>query len=108
MFGRTHGSMFGRTLFEFCVRKNTLHYIRKDTFQNMINKTFLNKLSPINFKMSISAMLEEIQTFYLSALDFSNLWCNFEGKFLDRFFFEHLRNCFKGLGEYVYRKLCVE
>ena len=40
MFGRMHGSMFGRTLFEYCVWKDTLHYIRKDTFQNMINKPF--------------------------------------------------------------------
>ena len=35
--------VFGRTLFEYGVRK--------DTFQNMINKNFLNKVSPINFKM---------------------------------------------------------
>ena len=34
MFGRTHGSMFRRTLFEYCVWKETLHYVRKDTFQN--------------------------------------------------------------------------
>ena len=48
MLGRTHGIMFGRTLFEYCVRKDTLNYVRKDTlnyvwkdtFQNMINKTF--------------------------------------------------------------------
>ena len=56
MFGRTHGIMFGRTLFEYCVRKDTLNYVRKDTlnyvwkdtlnyvrkdtFQNVINKTF--------------------------------------------------------------------
>ena len=40
MFGRTHGNMFGRTLFEYCVRKDTLNYIRKDTFENMMNKIF--------------------------------------------------------------------
>ena len=40
MFGRTHGIMFGRTLFQYCVRKDTLHYVRKDTFQNMMNKNF--------------------------------------------------------------------
>ena len=40
VFGRTHCIMFGRTLFEYCVRKDTLPYVRKDTFQNMINKTF--------------------------------------------------------------------
>ena len=40
MFRRTHGIMFGRTLFEYCVRKDTLHYVRKDIFQNMIDKTF--------------------------------------------------------------------
>jgi hypothetical protein len=51
MFGRTHGIMFERTLFEYCVRKDTLNYVRKDTFQNMINKKCLNKLSPTNFKM---------------------------------------------------------
>ena len=43
MFGRTHGSMFGRTLFKYCVRK--------DTFQHMTKKHFLNKLSPIKLKM---------------------------------------------------------
>ena len=32
MFGRTHDIMFGRTFFEDCVRK--------DTFQNMMFKTF--------------------------------------------------------------------
>jgi hypothetical protein len=32
--------MFGRTLFEDCVWKDILHYVRKDTFQNMISKAF--------------------------------------------------------------------
>ena len=40
MFGRTHCILFGETLFEYCVRKDTLDYVRKDTFQNMMNKTF--------------------------------------------------------------------
>ena len=36
----SHGIMFGRTLFESCVQKDTLHYVRKVTFQNRINTTF--------------------------------------------------------------------
>ena len=44
--------VLGRTLFECCVGKDTLHYVQKDTFQNMINKTFLSKLSHINLKWS--------------------------------------------------------
>ena len=45
---RTHGIMFGRTLFEYCVRKDTLNYVRKDTLQNMISKTLLaNSQQPL-------------------------------------------------------------
>ena len=43
--------MFRRTLFEHCVGKDTLNYVWKDTFQNMINKTVLKILSCIKFKM---------------------------------------------------------
>ena len=44
--------MFGRTLFEYCVRKDTLHYVRKDTFKNMINKTFLTNSHLLTLKWS--------------------------------------------------------
>jgi len=50
MFGRTHCIMFGKTLFEDCVRKDTLHYVRKDTFQKVKVKDVLYKCPPINFK----------------------------------------------------------
>ena len=44
--------LFGKTLFEDCVWKDTLHdYVRKDTFQKFKVKDVLYKLSPINFKM---------------------------------------------------------
>ena len=52
MFGRTHGIMFGRTLFEYWVWKDTLHYVQKDTFQNMINKTFLKNSRLLTLKWS--------------------------------------------------------
>ena len=52
MFGRTHGIMFGRTLFEYCVRMDTLHYVWKDTFQNMINKTFETNSHLLTLKWS--------------------------------------------------------
>ena len=69
MFGKTHGIMFGRTLsvlcseghflsivfrrtlFEYCVRKDTLHYVRKDTFQNMM-KTFWTNSHLLTLKWS--------------------------------------------------------
>ena len=51
-FGRTHDIMFGRTLFEYCVRKDTLHYVWKDTFKNMINKTFLTNSHLLTLKWS--------------------------------------------------------
>ena len=38
VFGRTHCIMFGRTLFEYCVQKDTLPYVQKDTFQNTYDK----------------------------------------------------------------------
>ena len=43
--------MFGRTLFEYCVRKDTLHYVRKDTFHN-ISKTFETNSHLLNLKWS--------------------------------------------------------
>ena len=57
MFGRTHGIMFRRTIFEYCVQKDTLNYVQKDTFQgsafqNMINKTFQTNSSLITLKWS--------------------------------------------------------
>ena len=54
MIRRTHGNMFRRALFEYRVWK--------DTFQNMINKNFLNKLSPTKSKY-LGAMLREIHRY---------------------------------------------
>ena len=41
---------FEKTLVEDCFWKDTLHYVRKDTFQNMVNKTFSTNSQILNLK----------------------------------------------------------
>ena len=52
MFGKTYGSMFGRTLLEYCVQKNTFRALCSEGhFSDYDKLKFLNNISPINFKM---------------------------------------------------------
>ena len=45
MFRRIDGVMFGWTLFDCFVQKDTLHHVRKDTFQNIRIKLFKQTLT---------------------------------------------------------------
>ena len=55
--GRPNSIMFGRILYEDSVWKDTLHFVRKDTYQNQINKFYL--IDSQN-GMSVFAILKEI------------------------------------------------